>query len=69
MTAEILLVILLVAAAGLAVGLGTLVFATLGPAGWLVVLALFVTAALGWRFAVAKADWPGDDLQDDWRVG
>ncbi len=69
MTAEILLVILLVAALVLAAGVGALILAAFGPAGWFVVLALLVAAALVWRFAAAPADWPGEDLHDDRRAG
>ncbi len=69
MTAEILLVILLFAATVFAAGLGALVLAAFGATGWFVVLALVVTAVLVWRFVSAPADWPTEDLQDDWRAG
>lgn len=68
MTAEILLVILLLAATAIAAGVGALVLAAFGPTGWLVVLAAVVTAALALRFAAAPADWTGEDARDDWRA-
>lgn len=68
MTIEILLVILLLAGAAVVAGLGALLLAAFGPAGWIVVLALFAAAALVWRFAAAPADWQGEDLRDDWRA-
>ena len=69
MTADILLVMILSAATLVAAGLAALILAAFGPTGWFVVLALAVTGALAWRFAAAPADWPTDDLRDDWRAG
>lgn len=69
MTAEIVLVLLLLAATLLAAGLAAVILAALGPAGWIVVLALIVTGALVWRIVVGRATWSGEDLQDDWRAG
>jgi hypothetical protein len=69
MTIELLLVILLIAGAAVLAGLGVLLLAAFGPAGWIVVLALLAAAAVVWRIAAAPADWQGEDLRDDWRAG
>ena len=69
MTAEILLMILLLAATALAAGVGALILSAFGSVGWLFVFALIVTAAMVWRLAAAPADWNAEDLQDDWRAG
>lgn len=69
MTADILLVMLLSVATLAAAGLAALILAAFGPTGWFVVLALAVTGALALRFATAAADWPAEDIGDDWRAG
>lgn len=69
MTAEIVLVILLLIGTMLAACVGAVVLAAFGPTGWFVLLALLVTGALIWRFALARIDWQNDDLRDDWRAG
>ena len=68
MTAEILLVLLLLAGALAATGLVALILSAFGPAGWLVVIALAVAGVLAWRFIAARVTW-SDELQDDWRAG
>jgi len=69
MTAEVVLVIVVLAAAVVAAGLGALIVTAFGPTGWFVILALVVTGVLAIRFAAARADWPPEDLRDDWRAG
>lgn len=73
MTAEILLLVLLFSATALSAGLAALIVATLGAAGWLVVLALAVCAALALRLVAdrlaAHAGLANKDLLDTWRAG
>jgi hypothetical protein len=73
MTAELLLLVLLLVATALAAALGALILAAFGQAGWFVILALVVTAGLAWRLAAAhlgaRLSWPAEDLRDDWRAG
>lgn len=69
MTAELLVVILLVAATGVVAGVAALILAALGPAGWLVIVALAAVCAIVIRFAMRRNEWSGDDLRDEWRPG
>ncbi len=67
MTAEILVVIFLVFAASAAAGLGALILAALGSAGWLVIVALAVVGGALLLFALHRSDWKRDGLRDEWR--
>lgn len=68
MTAEMLLVLLLLAGGLVATGLVALILSAFGPAGWLLVVALVVAGVLAWCFVAARVTW-SEDLQDDWRAG
>lgn len=72
MTAEAVLLVLVLAATALSAGIGALILAAFGPGGWLVILALGLAAILAFRLAAwrlaAHAAWAKDDLLDDWRA-
>ncbi|MBP7242671.1 hypothetical protein [Amaricoccus sp.] len=73
MTAEVLLLVLVLVGTALSAGIGALILAALGPGGWLVIVALGLAAALVVRLAArrlaAHATWARDDLRDEWRAG
>lgn len=73
MTADILLLVLVLAAMLLATGIGALILSAFGSTGWFVILALVVTAVLAARLVAlhlkARSDWAHEDLADEWRAG
>ena len=73
MTAEVLLLCLSAAAAVVAAGLSALILTAFGAAGWLVIAAFAIVAAVALRLASARlaatASWLRDDLRDDWKAG
>ena len=73
MTADVLLLLILTSCATLATGLGFAILSAFGKAGWFVILALLVAAALALRFFWARLslrlDRFGEDLRDEWRAG
>lgn len=60
-------------ATALSAGVAALIVAAFGPAGWLLVLALAVGAALTLRFVAdrqaERAGLANEDLLDTWRAG